>query len=167
MVAGMRSTLAALGVDVESEVLKTNIILSSDTVTPGDAFVVDVMLAKLEDSLDQALKDGYKGLWASGDMTFEFGPRRDFSELLEYELRLEEIIRRRKQLCGICQYHCDTLPKDALRKSLLAHSTIVINETLTIINPHYLKSSKPADLPADLNTNNRLDRTIAAIRRQG
>lgn len=159
MVAGMRSTLAAMGVDVASEVSKSNIVLSSDSVSEGKEFIVDVMLAKLEEFLNQALKDGYKGLWASGDMTFEFGPQKDFSKLLEYELKLEEMIHSRKELCGVCQYHCDTLPKDAIRQSLLVHSNIVINETLTIINPHYLKSS----WPTDLSTNNKLDEIITNI----
>lgn len=159
MVAGMRSTLAAMGVDVASEVSKASIVLSSDSVSEGKEFIVDVMLAKLEEFLNQALKDGYKGLWASGDMTFEFGPQKDFSKLLEYELKLEEMIHSRKELCGVCQYHCDTLPKDAIRQSLLVHSNIVINETLTIINPHYLKSS----WPTDLSTNNKLDEIITNI----
>ncbi len=35
------------------------------------------MLHKLEDALDQALSDGYKGLWATGDMTWEFGSEKN------------------------------------------------------------------------------------------
>ncbi len=158
MVAGMCSTLVAMGVDIASEVSKTSIILSSDSVLEGEEFVVDVMLAKLEDSLNQALKDGYKGLWASGDMTFEFGPRKDFSKLLEYELKLEELMHRRKELCGVCQYHCDSLPKDAMRQSLFVHSGIIVNETLTMISPHYRES-----WPADLDTSNKLDELITSI----
>jgi len=159
MVAGMRSTLAAMGVDIVSEVAKSSIILSSDSVSEGEEFIADVMIAKLEDFLNQALKDGYKGLWASGDMTFEFGPRKDFSKLLEYELKLEEMMHRRKELCGVCQYHSDNLPKDAMRQGLLVHSHVVINETLTMFNPHYLSSS----WPADLSTSSKLDEMITNI----
>jgi hypothetical protein len=158
MVAGMRSTLAAMNIDI-AEVTKASLILSSDPVSSGRDFNSDAMLGKLEDLLDQAIKDGYKGLWASGDMTWEFGPSKDFSKLMEYELGLEEIFRRRKELCGICQYHHDTLPQDALRQSLLIHPTLVINETLKIINPYYLKSN----WPADLNTHEELDEMIAEL----
>ncbi len=43
-------------------------------MTPADgSFDVPMMLANLEEALDQALRDGYKGLWATGDMTWEFG----------------------------------------------------------------------------------------------
>jgi DcmR-like sensory protein len=117
------------------------------------------MLGKLEDSLNQALNDGYKGLWVSGDMTWEFAPGKDFSKLLEYEFELEEMFSKRKELCGICQYHKDTLPQDVMRQSLLVHPGIVISETLTRINPHYLQSS----WPADLNTSYKLDEMLAGL----
>ena len=161
MVAGMRSTLAAMDLDI-AEVTKDSLILSSDPVSSGWDFNSEAMLGQLEDLLDQAIKDGYKGLWASGDMTWEFGPSKDFSKLMEYELGLEEIFRRRKELCGICQYHNDTLPQDAMRQSLLIHPTLVINETLKIINPYYLKSN----WPTDLDTHEKLDEMIADLCRE-
>ncbi|HEX6224945.1 MAG TPA: MEDS domain-containing protein [Chryseolinea sp.] len=161
MVAGMRSTLASMDSDI-AELVKDSLILSSDTVSSGKNFDSGVMLGKLEDLLDKAIKDGYKGLWASGDMTWEFGPSKDFSKLMEYELGLEEIFHRRKELCGICQYHHDTLPRDAMRQSLLIHPTVVINETLKIINPHYLKFK----WPTDINTNQKLDKMLAELCKQ-
>ncbi|MCE3229450.1 MAG: uncharacterized protein K0S32_4001 [Bacteroidetes bacterium] len=163
MVAGMGSTLAAMGIDVTSETEKGRLVLSSEPVTSSGGFNIEVMLGQLEDALNQSLKDGYKGLWASGDMTWEFGPEKDFSKLMEYELKLEEVFSRRKELCGVCQYHQDTLPLDVMRQSLLVHPGIVINETLSRINPHYLKSG----WPADLNTNQKLDETISALHRAG
>jgi hypothetical protein len=51
------------------------------------------------------------------------------------------------------------LPQDAMRQGLLVHPGIVINETLTIVNPHYLKSS----WPADQETNNTLDEMLASL----
>lgn len=156
MVAGMRSTLAALGVDIEAEMAKERLILSSEPANKGE-FSISAMLRNLEDALNKALADGYRGLWASGDMTWEFGPEKDFSKLLTYEMELEEMFRRRKELCGICQYHRDTLPKDIMRQGLLAHQTIVINGTLTQVNPYYLRSSvQPA-------ANDQLDQMIAML----
>jgi hypothetical protein len=141
MVAGMRSTLAAIGIDVSYEIAKARLVLSSEPVSSGREFNSKVMLVKLEDSLNQALDDGYKGLWATGDMTWEFGPEKNFSKLLEYERGLEELFKHRKELCGVCQYHRDTLPPEVMRQSLLTHPAIVINNTLSRINPHYLKST--------------------------
>src|SRR5262245_26914580 len=70
MVAGLRSYLAATDVDVAYEVAKASLILSSDRSHLVDGvFVPDRMLAALEDSICQAVNDGYEGLWASGDMS--------------------------------------------------------------------------------------------------
>lgn len=38
--------------------------------------------------------------------------------------------------------HQDTLPQEVMRQGLLAHTTVVINETLSRINPHYLRSKQ-------------------------
>jgi len=160
MVAGMRSTLAAIGIDVAYEIARASLILSSDTVAPGRDFNCHEMLAKLEDSLDQALTDGYKGLWATGDMSWEFGHKKDFSKLLEYELGLEKIFQKRKEFCGICQYHKDILPKEAMRQSLKSHSSFFLNETLTRLNPHYLGSAGNTEINS---SNDELDAMIEII----
>ena len=75
MVAGMRSYLAAAGVDVEKVLSDGQLIFSStqDHLIDG-AFDADHMLESLADALRQALRDGYDGLWASGDMAWEMGP---------------------------------------------------------------------------------------------
>jgi hypothetical protein len=140
MVAGIRSYLAAKSMDVANEIARARLVLSSEPTSISNNFNIDQMLFKLEDALDQALNDGYKGLWATGDMTWEFGPEKDFGRLVEYEWRLEELFRMRPELCGICQYHRDTLPREVMRQGLLMHRTIFINETLSRINPHYAQS---------------------------
>ncbi|MGC3945047.1 MAG: MEDS domain-containing protein [Chryseolinea sp.] len=159
MVAGLRSTLAASGVDVQTEITMGRLLMSSDPVSSGKDFDVEGMLQKLENSLDEAIVDGYKGLWASGDMTWEFGAGKNFSRLLEYELGLEQLFRKRSELCGICQYHMDTLPNEVLHQSLLVHPELVVSDTLTRINPLYLKSS----WPADIKTSQELDELIITL----
>lgn len=160
MVAGVRSSLAAMGVDVALEIAETRLVVSSEPVLEGDDFNVEQMLQKLEDALDQALKDGFKGLWASGDMTWEFGPEKNFEKLLEYEWKLEALFKKRKELHGICQYHCDTLPRQAVRDGLLAHHTVFINETLSRLNPHYINSKLPSEKMAATLV---LDKMIAEL----
>ena len=143
MVAGLKSQLAAQGLDVEQEFASGRLVMSAEqTHLQGDwEFDAARMLDTLGRALQQALRDGYQGLWASGDMTWEFGPAKDLSKLLEYEWRLEQFMREHPEMGGICQYHADTLPRDALRKGLQAHSHLFVNETLSMINPHYLDSA--------------------------
>ncbi len=139
MVAGMRSYLAAQGVDVAIEVKKGSLVLSSDQQhLDNGSFDVDRMLSALEEALQQALKDGYQGLWATGDMTWEMGPQKDFSKLMEYEWRLEQFFRQNPGISGICQYHADTLPNASVLVGLQAHASVFISETLTLMNPHYV-----------------------------
>ena len=154
MVTGMRAYLFAARIDVPHEEMKGSLALSSDTgYLMNGRFDIDRMLRTLDDALDQALNDGYQGLWASGDMGWEFGPERDFSKLLEYEWRLEEFFQERPAITGICQYHADILPHEVLRQGLLTHQSVFINETLSRLNPHYVeqepftsRSSNNADL---------------------
>jgi hypothetical protein len=139
MVAGLRSYLAAAGVDVAQEVAGNRLILSADQSHLSEGhFDIDRMLRTLENLLSNALRDRYTGLWAVGDMTWELGPERDPARLLEYEWRLEKMFHQRPELSGICQYHADTLPRAMMRQSLLVHPSIFVNQTLSLINPHYL-----------------------------
>jgi hypothetical protein len=154
MVAAMRAHLFAVGINVPQEELKGSLALSSDTgYLLNGRFDIDRMLRTLEDALDQALNDGYQGLWVSGDMDWEFGPEKDFSKLLDYEWQLEDFLQKRPALSGICQYHADTLPHDVLRQGLFTHQSVFVNETLSRLNPHYVEresftaqSSHNADL---------------------
>jgi hypothetical protein len=142
MVAGMRSYLAASGLDVAYEVARASLVLSSDqSHLTARRFEVARMMAKLEDAVNQALEDGFRGLWATGDMGWEFGPEADFSKLVEYEWKLEEFFRRQPAISGICQYHCDTLPKTAVRQGVLMHPSIFLNATLSRLNPNYLRDA--------------------------
>jgi hypothetical protein len=158
MVAGMRSYLAASGVDVAKEVARGSLLLSSTQhLADGDRFDVQLMIDALQSALELALNDGYSGLWATGDMSWEFGPANDFSRLLEYEWRLEEFMHANPKLSGICQYRADTLPRAALRHGLLAHTSIFVNQTLSLINPKYLR---PERFTGEAAGNFELDRFI-------
>ncbi len=144
MVAGMRSYLYAAGVNVQDAVAKGTLILSSDTTPLKDGqFDMDRMLDMLEQTLNCALNDGYHGLWATGDMSWEMGPDRNLNRLLEYEWKLEKLFEKYPGLSGICQYHVDTLPRDVVCHSILIHPALFINDTLAHTNPEYIPSAVP------------------------
>lgn len=149
MIAGMRSYLAAAGVDVAREVGKGSLVLSSDQAhLENGHFHADRMLEGLEVAVHQALSEGYEGLWATGDMTWELGPRKEISKLLEYEWKLEDLFRRQPCLSGICQYHVDTLPDEAVRHGIVTHQSVFINQTLSRHNRYYLpRETRSADAP--------------------
>jgi MEDS: MEthanogen/methylotroph, DcmR Sensory domain len=161
MVAAMRSALAAAGVHVEYETASTSLVLSSHPAhLVHGHFDVDRMIQSLSDSIDRALIDGFEGLWATGDMTWEFGPDKDFSRLAEYEWRLEELFRRHPTFGSICQYHSDSLPREAVRKGLITHPHLFISETLTLLNPHFLE---PHAFTHDLDENAALESVLTRL----
>jgi hypothetical protein len=150
MVAGIRTYLAAGGLDVESEVARGALVLSSDqTHLTNGRFDVSRMLELLAQAVDNARGDGFAGLWATGDMTWEFGGEKDFAKLLEYEQGLEDLFARQPALGGLCQYHAETLPADAIRDALYTHEAVYISETLARINPYYAtRYARAHSLPA-------------------
>ena len=161
MVAGLRSYLAARGVDVSKHLLGAGLVLSSHKGhLVNGRFDIDRMLRMLTDAVDQALNDGYHGLWASGDMTWEFGPENDFSKLIEYERRLEQLFHQHASLSAVCQYHTDTLPRETVRQGLMTHRATFINETLFRLNPHYIETGPLEGHHID---HAGIDTTIAAL----
>ena len=54
-------------------------------------FDPEYMIEQLRLACELAVADGHVGLWATGDMAWEFGPDKDFSKLLEYERALERL----------------------------------------------------------------------------
>lgn len=144
MVAGIRSCLSALEIDVPQELARGSLVLSSEQTHLVDGrFDVDKMIRTLEDAIRKAVSDGYRGLWASGDMSWEFGPEHNFDKLLEYEWRLEQLFFKQPTLSGICQYHRYTLPREAVREGLVSHRRIYINQTLSRLNPYYVSANSP------------------------
>lgn len=149
MVAGLRSQLYAAGTDVEHELTRGALVLASDHDHLVDGrFDIDRMIDMLEAAVDEALAAGYAGLFATGDMSWEFGSEKDFSKLVDYELRLEEVFHRQPALSGICQYHRDLLPRAAIREGVVSHESLFINATLTRVNPRYVRARSPAERKA-------------------
>jgi hypothetical protein len=139
MVAGMRSYLAAAGVDVEHETTKGSLIVTSEQTHVKDGvFDADGMIGTLEQGVQQALADGYAGLFATGDMSWEVGPDRDLEKLMRYERNLERLFHKYPGLSGICQYHADSLPREFMRQGLNLHGSIFLNQTLSMVNPDYV-----------------------------
>lgn len=146
MVAGFRSQLFAAGTHVDHEVARGALVLGGDGSHWVDGrFDVGRMIDMLETAVQQALADGYAGLFATGDMTWEFGSEKELSKLLEYEWHLEQLFHKQPALSGICQYHCDLLPREAVREGLVSHASVFLNETISRLNPHYVLTRSPGE----------------------
>lgn len=143
MVAGIRLYLSASGLDADEAVKQGRLILSSsrDHLVDG-AFDPQRLIAGFNEIFDRAIRDGYAGLWGSGDMAWELGPERDFHKLVEYERALEAFFQAHPAVSGVCQYHEDVLPAGAVQDGFAVHPGLYINQTLSRMNPRYLAAAE-------------------------
>ena len=138
MVELVQSALADRGVDTEREGKRGALVFSSDRSHLVDGrFEPQAMVDGLCVSIDEAVKEGYGGLCATGDMKWELGTDDNFDRLLEYEARLEQVFRERP-LRGICQYRRDSVPSHAVRTALLAHRSAYVGDVLNRDNLYYV-----------------------------
>jgi len=141
MVAGIRGHLAFAGLDVIREIDNGNLVLRSDQGHLVDGrFDTGRMLGLLSDAWSQAFSDGYSGLWAKGDMAWEFAGHWDLAKLLEYELAVERFFEGHPMLFGICQYNIDILPAQAVRHGLQTHRGVYLSDMRARTNPYYVSA---------------------------
>lgn len=130
--------LGAKGVDTEREKERGALVLSSDrSHLQSGVFDPTAMVTTLCSFIDDAVRDGFHGLCATGDMRWELGDERNFDRLLEYETRLERVFHE-KPLRGICQYHRDIVPHRAVRDALLSHRAAYVGSELHRENFFYI-----------------------------
>ena len=142
MVAGIRCYLTARGLNVQRAEENGSLVLSSSQAhLVGGRFDVDAMISLLDAAVNQALADGYTGLFATGDMMWEFGSERNFGKLREYETRLEAFFSKTPALSGICQYRRSTLPASAIQDAFHTHQAVFVNESLSRINSYYVSAA--------------------------
>lgn len=131
------TALAAKGVNIAKETRRGALVFSSDRSHLRDGFDPYSMIGMLTDLIDDAVRDGFQGLCATGDMMWELGSEKNFDLLLEYEALLEQLFRE-KPLSGVCQYHRKTVPRHAIRDALLAHRSVYIGDELNHDNIFYI-----------------------------
>lgn len=142
MVTAMRTHLLAAGFDLTEATGRGALKLTSDqSHLIAGQFDADRMLQLLYQALHEALADGYKGLWASGDMTWELGGERNFDKLLDYERKLDDFLERNPTLSGVCLYHRDTLPAHAIDTALATHPAILLGDSRWQPNPKYRRQA--------------------------
>src|SRR6185312_1259575 len=153
-IAMVESALAARGVDTALEKARRALVFSADrSHLDGGGFDPARMVAGLNALIDEALADGFGGLCATGDMRWEIGADENFEHLLDYEARLDQVIRDRP-LRGICQYHRATVPAKAVREALITHRSTFIGDSLNRDNLFYI----PPDVLLHRNSGHSRDR---------
>ncbi|MGE0157803.1 MAG: MEDS domain-containing protein [Gemmatimonadales bacterium] len=136
-IAMVRSALEARGTDVPAEMARGALVLSSERGPEDAPFDPHAMVGMLVDMIDAAVRDGFAGLCATGDMRWELGRDENFERVLEYEALLEGVFRE-KPLRGICQYHRSTVPPKSIEAAVRAHRSLYVGGTLNRDNLFYV-----------------------------
>jgi len=138
MVDMVQGALASHGVNPHRESHLGTLVLSSDRdYLVRGIFEPEKMIDGLNDMVDRAVADGYEGLCATGDMAWELGTEENFDRLLEYEARLEEVLRE-KPIRGICQYHRELVPAHAVQDAFTTHRSAYVGSVLNDDNIFYM-----------------------------
>jgi hypothetical protein len=144
MIAMVGSGLTLWGVDTTQEIRRDALLLSSNrSYLGGGRFDPAEMVDTIRRLVAKALADGFQGVAASGDMMWELGSEQNFSRLLEYEWRLDELFSE-LPLEGLCQYRRGAVPSGSLRHALLTHRSAYIGTALCKVNPFYLPPQRAA-----------------------
>ena len=130
--------LVANGVNTIKETNRGALILSTDnSYLNSGSFEPKKMVDWLSQSVEDAVGAGFNGLCATGDMKWELGDDANFDHLAEYEARLEKLFQS-KPLRGICQYHRDIVPPQAIRNALATHRSTYVGTDLQTDNFFYI-----------------------------
>lgn len=107
-----------------------------DAYLKGGFFDPNRMIALLKQAQKQALKDGYKGLRVTGEMTWILSKLPGVERFVEYEAKLNYFFPKSK-CSAICQYNEQKFSPEVLLDVIYTHPTVIINKTICK-NPYYV-----------------------------
>ena len=138
--------LSRAGIDVEREVERAALQLTSDReYLVNGRFDGAAMVAFLERAIAEAIDAGFTGLRGTGDVVWELGSGADLDVIQEYGASLSRLFRDGR-LTGLCQYHRGAVPSRCLRRSLIAHNAVVLDQVVCADNPFYQRGAFGTDL---------------------
>lgn len=125
------------GIDVEKYLNsgQLRIMVPEDFYLKPGYFSPDEVIDSLEENTNLAIKEGYKGLRGTGEMSWALRKLVDSERLIEYESKLNRFSQKGLAL-GICQYNVGRFQEEILLDVIKTHP-IVITDGLICKNPYY------------------------------
>lgn len=147
-----RAALQAGGIDVAQEEARGALVLfcKEEGHLKGGTFDPEKMIGLLSEAVEAALRDGYTGLCAAGDMNWVLDNAPGTERLAEYEARLNRFYETHQAL-GLCLYNLKTLPKETLDHCLATHKFVRMDGPVLLENPFYEMSEDAAHRIANVS----------------
>jgi hypothetical protein len=133
-----RRALHEADIDVAREEARGALILLTKETghLKGGSFNAARMISMLGAAVEDALRDGFEGLCAAGDMTWLLDEAPGSEEIAQYEALLNRFYQTNRAL-GLCQYNRRRLPDAMLDHGIATHPTIRMDGPILLTNPFY------------------------------
>jgi chemotaxis family two-component system sensor kinase Cph1 len=113
------------GIDIAAALASRAFVINSkhQTYYKGGIFRPDEMIGAFKNSVQDALSEGYRGLRATGEMTWALSDPKALSQLIDYETNLDKYFP--SQLIGLCQYNQNRFSKESVPGILQTHRVVI------------------------------------------
>ena len=111
-------------------------LTKEDTYLKDGYFDPDRMIELLKQSEEVAIKDGYKGLRVTGEMSWVFTRLQGVEKLIEYEAKLNYFLSQ-SRTAAVCQYDESKFTPEILLGVIRTHPKIILYDSVCE-NPHYV-----------------------------
>ena len=145
-----RAELRDAGIDASAEEKRGALILITkrEGHLKGGSFKASRMIDMLTRAVADALKAGFAGLCAAGDMTWLLDEAPGSHEIVEYEALLNHFYSSNRAL-GLCQYNRNRLSAKILDTCLATHRHIRVEGPMLLENPFYELPEDAMMIPRD------------------
>lgn len=145
-----RGSLRAAGIDTAAEEKRGSLILITkpEGHLKGGSFKASRTIEMLNGAVRDALKAGFAGLCAAGDMTWLLDEAPDSHEIVEYEALLNHFYASNRAL-GLCQYNRHRVSAKILDTCLATHRHIRVEGPMILENPFYELPEDAMTIPRD------------------
>ncbi len=115
-----------------------SVLTKRETYVKDGYFAPEKMIALLAENTDSALKAGFAGLRATGEMTWMFAGDPGSEKMMEYEAKLNDFLPAHQAL-AVCQYSRTKFSNEQLISVFQTHPKVIYRSEI-IVNPLYLST---------------------------
>jgi len=115
---------------------KFELLTKEDAYLKEGSFDPDRMIELLKQKEKEALKEGFRGLRVTGEMTWVFTKAPGVEKLIEYESKLNYFLPASKCV-AVCQYHESKFKAEVLLDIIHTHPNVIIYGRLCF-NPYFI-----------------------------
>jgi PAS domain S-box-containing protein len=158
------AVLAAMhghGIDVDGalESGALSVISKKEAYLREGYFDPDLMIGFLRDAIEEAKKEGFMAIRATGEMTWALGDEIGVERLLEYEAKLNYFIPK-NGIIAICQYNRKRFNPEIIRDIIRTHPLVIHGDM--VCRNHYFVP--PDEFLAKDSVSHEVDRLLLSIR---